>query len=214
MHGLYLVTDRELIGDRDFDAVVLAAVDGGASYVQLREKDATTRDFVQTARRLRPLLKARGVPLIINDRVDVALAVDADGVHLGQRDLDPETARRLLGRDAVLGLSVESMDDVVEAEDTDVDYLGVSPIFETPTKRDTLGAWGLDGLARVRRRSRHPLVAIGGLDAGNAAEAIAAGADAIAVVSAVCAAPDPRRAAADLVARIRIGETTTTGSET
>lgn len=214
MYGLYLVTDRELIGDRDFDAVVLAAVDGGASYVQLREKDATTRDFVQTARRLRPLLKARGVPLIINDRVDVALAVDADGVHLGQRDLDPETARRLLGRDAVLGLSVESMDDVVEAEDTDVDYLGVSPIFETPTKRDTLGAWGLDGLARVRRRSRHPLVAIGGLDAGNAAEAIAAGADAIAVVSAVCAAPDPRRAAADLVAQIRIGETTTTGSET
>jgi thiamine-phosphate pyrophosphorylase len=214
MHGLYLVTDRELIGDRDFDAVVLAAVDGGASCVQLREKDATTRDFVRAARRLRAPLQARGVPLIINDRVDVALAVGADGVHLGQHDLDPATARRLLGPDAVLGLSVESMDDVVEAEDADVDYLGVSPIFETPTKRDTLGAWGLDGLAQVRRRSRHPLVAIGGLDAGNAAAAIAAGADAIAVVSAVCAASDPRRVAAELVAEIKAGEARTTGSDT
>jgi len=214
VHGLYLVTDRELIGDRDFNAVVLAAVDGGASYVQLREKDATTRDFVQAARRIRPALKERGVPLIINDRVDVVLAADADGVHLGQHDLDPTTARRLLGPDALLGLSVESMDDVVEAEDADVDYLGVSPILETPTKRDTLGAWGLDGLAQVRRRSRHPLVAIGGLNAGNAAAAIAAGADAIAVVSAVCAAADPRRAAAELVAEIKAGEARTTGSDT
>lgn len=214
MRGLYLVTDRELIGDRDFDAVVLAAVDGGASYVQLREKDATTRDFVDAARRLRPALAERGVPLIINDRVDVALAADADGVHLGQQDLDPVTARRLLGPDAVLGLSVETVHDVIAAEDSDVDYLGVSPIFETPTKTDTVGHWGLDGLAEVRRRSRHPLVAIGGLDAGNAAAVIAAGADAIAVVSAVCAASDPRRAAADLVAEIKAGEAHTTGSDT
>ena len=214
MQGLYLVTDRELIGDRDFNAVVLAAVDGGVAYVQLREKDATTRDFVDAARELSPLLTERGVPLIINDRVDVALAAGADGVHLGQRDLDPTTARRLLGPDALLGLSVESMDDVINAEDADVAYLGVSPIFETPTKRDTLGEWGLDGLARVRRRSRHPLVAIGGLNVDNAASAIAAGADAIAVVSAVCAAADPRRAAADLVAQIKLGATKTTGSET
>lgn len=214
MRGLYLVTDRDLIGDRDLIAVVLAAVDGGASCVQLREKRATTREFVETARRLRPALAERGVPLIINDRVDVALAVEADGVHLGQQDLDPATARRLLGPDALLGLSVESMDDVVAAEDADVDYLGVSPIFETPTKTDTRGQWGLDGLARVRRRSRHRLVAIGGLNAGNAAAAIAAGADAVAVVSAVCAAADPRRAAADLVAEINAGAAQATGSDT
>lgn len=208
MRGLYLVTDRELIGGRRLEDVVLAAVDGGASCVQLREKRATTREFVEVARRLRPLLAARRVPLLINDRVDVALAVGADGVHLGQQDLDPRTARRLLGPDAVIGLSVESDDEVADAENLDVDYVGVSPIFDTPTKRDTRTAWGLDGLARVRRRSHHELVAIGGLHAGNAAAAVAAGADAVAVVSAVCAAPDPRRAAVELMAQLRTGSVT------
>lgn len=201
MRGLYLVTDRELIGDRDLIDVVLAAVDGGAAYVQLREKHATTRAFVDVARRLRPELATRSVPLVINDRVDVALAVDADGVHLGQQDLDPVTARRLLGPDAMIGLSVETMEDVTRAEHLDVDYLGVSPIFDTPTKPDTLTAWGVDGLARVRRRSRHRLAAIGGINRDTVADVAAAGADAIAVVSAVCAAPDPRSAAAELVAR-------------
>lgn len=204
MRGLYLVTDSDLIGDRRLDDVVLAAVAGGAACVQLREKQVTTRAFVDLARRLRPPLAARGVPLLINDRVDVALAVGADGVHLGQQDLDPATARRLLGGDAVIGLSVETDDDVAAAEDLDVDYLGVSPIFETPTKTDTIGAWGLDGLARVRDRSRHPLVAIGGLNATNAAAAAAAGADAVAVVSAVCGAADPRSAAAELVAQLDV----------
>lgn len=209
VRGLYLVTDRDLIGDRRLDDVVLAAVDAGASCVQLREKHATTRTFVDGARQLLPLLRARGVPLMINDRVDVALAVGADGVHLGQQDLQPTTARRVLGPDAIIGLSVETDADVAAAEALDVDYLGVSPIFDTPTKRDTLAAWGLDGLARVRRRSRHRLVAIGGLHAGNAAAAIAAGADAVAVVSAVCAAADPYSAAAELVAELRTAATTT-----
>lgn len=200
MRGLYLVTDRGLAGDRPLEEVVLAAVEGGAGVVQLREKELATRAFVESARRLKALLEPRGIPLIVNDRVDVALAAGADGVHLGQEDMAYPDARALLGPDAIIGLSVETPEDVREAEGFDVDYLGVSPIFPTPTKTDTEGAWGLDGLAEVRRMSRHRLVAIGGLNATNAADAIRAGADAVAVVSAICAAADPRRAAEELAA--------------
>jgi len=200
MRGLYLVTDRGLAGDRPLEEVVLAAVEGGAGVVQLREKELATRAFVESARRLKALLEPRGIPLIVNDRVDVALAAGADGVHLGQEDMAYPDARALLGPDAIIGLSVETPEDVREAEGFDVDYLGVSPIFPTPTKTDTEGAWGLDGLAEVRRMSRHRLVAIGGLNATNAADAIRAGADAVAVVSAICAAADPRRAAKELAA--------------
>lgn len=200
MRGLYLVTDRGLAGDRPLEEVVLAAVEGGAGVVQLREKELATREFVESARRLKALLEPRGIPLIVNDRVDVALAAGADGVHLGQEDMAYPDARALLGPDAIIGLSVETPEDVREAEGFDVDYLGVSPIFPTPTKTDTEGAWGLDGLAEVRRMSRHRLVAIGGLNATNAADAIRAGADAVAVVSAICAAADPRRAAKELAA--------------
>jgi thiamine-phosphate pyrophosphorylase len=196
--SLYLVTDPELVGDRALEDVVDQAVEGGVTCVQVREKQASTRAFVERARSIQDLLAGRDVPLIINDRVDVALAVAADGVHVGQDDMPYPEARALLGPDAIIGVSVETMDDVDRAETYDVDYLGVSPIFETPTKRDTRGAWGLEGLARVRTRSRHRLVVIGGLNSTNAAAAIAAGADGIAVVSAICAAPDPRRVAADL----------------
>jgi thiamine-phosphate pyrophosphorylase len=204
MRGLYVVTDSAMIGERALTDVVMAAVQGGAQTVQLREKTTPTRAIVELARVLRGLLSPRGVPLIINDRVDVALAAGADGVHVGHDDMAYPDARRLLGHDAVIGLSVETMDDVTQAELLDVDYLGVSPIFATPTKTDTRGAWGIDGLAAVRRRSRHRLVAIGGLNAGNAGDVVAAGADAVAVVSAICTAPDPRAAAAELVAAITI----------
>jgi thiamine-phosphate pyrophosphorylase len=199
IRGLYLVTDPVVIGDRALTDVVLSAVDGGAQVVQLREKAASARVFVERARALRELLEPRGVPLIINDRVDVALAAGAHGVHIGRNDMAYADARRLLGSDAIIGLSVETRVDVDEAERLDVDYLGVSPVFATATKTDTLGVWGIDGLADVRRRSRHTLVAIGGLNARNVAEVVRAGADAVAVVSAVCGAADPRAAAAELV---------------
>lgn len=166
--------------------------------VQLREKDVSTRFFLSEAERVKKLLAPYHVPLIINDRVDVALAVGADGVHIGQEDMPYPLARKLLGGRAIIGLSVETKEQVLEAEAYDVDYLGVSPIFETPTKTDTKGSWGLDGLAEVRRLSRHRLVAIGGLNAANAESVIRAGADAVAVVSAICSAPDPQQAAAEL----------------
>jgi thiamine-phosphate pyrophosphorylase len=198
MKGLYLVTDRDLSLGRPLEEVVLQAVRGGVSVVQLREKQASTRFFVAEARRIKELLAPYNVPLLINDRVDVALAIGADGVHIGQNDMPYPLARRLLGQEAIIGLSVETKEQVHQAEAYDVEYLGVSPIFETPTKTDITGSWGLEGLAWVRKASRHPLVAIGGLNAANAASVIRAGADSIAVVSAICSAPEPQAAAETL----------------
>ncbi|HOU78238.1 MAG TPA: thiamine phosphate synthase, partial [Syntrophales bacterium] len=134
----------------------------------------------------------------INDRLDVALAVGADGVHVGQDDMPYPLARAVLGKKMIIGLSVETWEDVEAAEKWDVDYLGVSPVFATPTKTDTKGSWGLEGITRIRSFSRHPLVAIGGLNATNTGAAVRAGADGIAVVSAICAAPDPFAAAREL----------------
>jgi len=178
--------------------VVSQALKGGAAYVQVREKDVPTRFFVEEARIIKELTGRYGVPLIINDRLDVALAVEAGGVHIGQDDMPYKAARKLMGPHAIIGLSVETWEDVVRAQELDVSYLGVSPVFATPTKTDTKGNWGLEGLARIKNYSRHPLVGIGGLNASNAADAVMAGADCIAVVSAICAAPDPLQASREL----------------
>jgi thiamine-phosphate pyrophosphorylase len=202
MKGLYFVTDRPLCGEKQLTDVVLAAVRGGVCCIQLREKDVSTRFFVEEARRIKTLLAPSGVPLIINDRLDVALAVGADGVHVGQEDMPYEEARRLMGKGAIIGLSVETWEDVERAQSLDCDYLGVSPVFATPTKTDTKEPWGLSGLARIRAFSRHSLVAIGGLNAKNAEAAVTAGADAVAVVSAICAAADPLAASRELAAII------------
>lgn len=198
MRGLYLVTDRKLCGDRPLEDVILLALQGGVSCIQLREKDVSTRFFIEEARKIKTLMALYEIPLIINDRLDIALAVKTHGVHIGQEDMPYEEARKLMGPKAIIGLSVETWDDVVRAQDLDVDYLGVSPVFATPTKTDTKSVWGLEGLSRIRTYSRHPLVAIGGLNATNAADVIMAGADCIAVVSAICAAPDPLKATREL----------------
>ncbi|CAD7841810.1 MAG: Thiamin-phosphate pyrophosphorylase (EC 2.5.1.3) [Olavius algarvensis Delta 4 endosymbiont] len=201
MKGVYLVTDRELCGNRGVAAVVAAAARAGACCVQLREKTASTRRFIETAAHILTLLAPYRIPLIINDRIEVAQAVGAHGVHVGQRDMAPETARRLLGPDAIIGLSVETWEDVDAAQQLEVDYLGISPVYATPTKTDTKAPWGLEGVTRIKDFTRHPLVGIGGLDASNAAAVIRAGADCIAVVSAICAASDP------FTATIRLKET-------
>lgn len=200
---LYLVTDSGMCRGRSLCEMVSEAVAGGVTMVQLREKSASTRQFVELARALHSLLADRNVPLIVNDRIDVALASGAEGVHIGQSDMPCDIARRLMGRDAIVGLSVESLDDVVAANALDVDYIGVSPVFSTPTKMDTASPFGLEGLSRAAKLSCHPCVAIGGVNAANAAEVIKAGADGLAVVSAIMAAEDPRRAAMDLIELIR-----------
>jgi thiamine-phosphate pyrophosphorylase len=193
---LYLVTDQSLMRGRPLAEVVAAAVQGGVSCVQLREKNLGTREFLAQALLLKKLLAPLRVPLVINDRIDIALACGADGVHLGQSDLPVDQARKLLPPEVFIGWSVESMDEVLQSAALAVDYLGVSPVFATSTKTDTGRAWGLDGLARVRAATRLPLVAIGGMHAGNARDVLRAGADGLAVVSALCAADDPRVAAA------------------
>ena len=195
MRGLYLVTDRGLCGKKDLEEVVARAVIGGAAYVQLREKETSTRFFVEEAIRIKKLLEPYKVPLIINDRVDVALASGAEGVHIGQEDMPYEIVRKLMGRKAIIGISVETWEDVAASQELDVNYIGVSPVFSTPTKTDTKGAWGLDGLAKIKAFSRHPLVAIGGLNESNIREVVKVGAQCVAVVSAICASPDPEAAA-------------------
>jgi len=202
-YGVYLVTDRALCRGRALPDVVMVAVAGGVTMVQLREKHVDTREFVELARALKALLAPRGVPLLINDRVDVALAARADGVHVGQGDMHPADVRALLGSDALVGLSVETMEQAREAEALDVDYLGVSPVFATPTKTDTAPPWGLDGLARLRAATGRTLVAIGGIGPANAEDVLRAGADGLAVVSALCAADDPQRAAEELRGAVR-----------
>jgi thiamine-phosphate pyrophosphorylase len=198
MKGLYLVTDRGLCGDKPLTDVVLQAIRGGAACIQLREKDVTTRFLDEEARQIKALMAPFRVPLIINDRLDVALAVEADGVHVGQDDMPYEIARELMGPEAIIGISVETWEDVQRAEGLDVDYLGVSPVFATPTKTDTKEPWGLEGLIRIRAFSRHPIVAIGGLNPSNAKAIVMAGADSVAVVSAICASPDPYAASREL----------------
>lgn len=195
---LYLVTDEAACLGRDFFWVVEEAVKGGVTMVQLREKSLSTRAFIDRAKRLKNLLESYNVPLIINDRVDVALAVDADGVHIGQSDMPFQTAHRLLGEGKIIGLSAEKQSDVLEAEHWNLSYLAVSPLFATPTKTDTEQPWELEGLQWARQQSRHPLVVIGGLHTGNAHEAMLNGANGIAVVSAICSAPSPRGAAKEL----------------
>ncbi|MFC5523108.1 thiamine phosphate synthase [Polaromonas jejuensis] len=195
---LYLVTDRSLMRGRPLAEVVAAAVQGGVSCVQLREKNLGTREFLAQALMLKKLLAPHRVPLVINDRIDIALACGAEGVHLGQGDLPVDAARKLLPPEVFIGWSVESMDDVAQSAALPLDYLGVSPVFATPTKLDTKTVWGLEGLAVVRTATRLPLVAIGGIHAGNAREVLRSGADSLAVVSALCAAGDPHAAAAGL----------------
>ena len=195
---LYLVTDRELSLGRSLEEVVSEAVKGGVTVVQLREKDASTGEFIELARRLMKLLKPLDIPLIINDRVDVALAVDADGVHIGQSDMSYEDARRLLGPDKIIGLSVESFEDIEAANALDVDYIGISPVYGTPTKTDTAEPFGLEGLRKAVQMSAHPTVAIGGMNASTIAEVMAAGTDGVAVVSAICSAENIRKATSDL----------------
>ncbi len=199
---LYLVTDARLTAARGLEAVVAAAVKGGASLVQLRDPDAHGRALADQARALKALLAPFGIPLIINDRVDVAHAAGVAGVHLGQDDLSPAAARAILGPDAIVGLSVGNPVELAASDLGPVDYLGVGPVRATGTKADAGAAIGAEGIAAVRALTRLPLVGIGGIDLTNAAHVIRAGADGIAVVSAICAAKNPEEAAAALKAAV------------
>ena len=192
---LYFIADVSAARGRDLAALVEAAAEGGVTAVQLRAKELGTRDFLNLALRLIERLAERRVPLLINDRVDVALACGAAGVHLGQEDLPVADARRLLGKGRVIGLSVNTLPEALAAEASGADYIGLGPIFATATKVTALPVLGAEGVAAVRAKVKLPIVAIGGVNEENARRLIEAGADGVAVVSALMNAPDPAAAA-------------------
>lgn len=200
--SLYLVTDPRQTASRGLEATVSAAVAGGVTLVQLRDPNAHGRALVEQARALKALLAPLGIPLLVNDRVDVAIAANADGVHLGQADMSPQDARALLGPDRILGLSVGNPQELAASDLGGVDYLGTGPVKATGTKADAGAAIGPAGIAAVRALTRLPIVGIGGVDGAIIGEVIRAGANGIAVVSAICAAEDPQAAAAELRAQV------------
>jgi thiamine-phosphate pyrophosphorylase len=183
--------------------VVLAAVEGGVTAVQLRRKDHSARAFVEEARTLVALLRPRGIPLIVNDRVDVAIAADADGVHVGQDDLPAVEVRRMVGERLLVGLSVTTVAEARARDPSVVDYAGVGPVFASPTKPDAARPLGVDGTRAVCDVLPVPAVAIGGIGLANAAEVLATGVVGVAVVSAICAAECPRTSATALAALAR-----------
>ncbi|MFN2564603.1 MAG: thiamine phosphate synthase [Gemmatimonadaceae bacterium] len=199
--SLYLVVGPEATAGRDVTSVAQAAVRGGATMVQLRYKTGMS-EVMQAAREVIEVLRPAGVPVIINDRVDLARALGAQGVHLGQNDASPAAARRTLGEDAIVGLSITDASQLRAVDPSVVDYLGVGPIFPTGSKPDATAPLGLDVLAEIARSVRLPVAAIGGITEENAADVIRAGADGLAVISAICAADNPEEAARRLVARI------------
>ena len=200
--SLYLVLDPDLCRDLSMVETARAAVAGGATVVQLRDKTAGTARLVETGRALKATLAGTGALLIVNDDVEAALAVGADGLHVGQADLPARAARARLGPGRILGLSVETEAAAAEVDPSVVDYVGVGPVFATPTKPDHQPPIGLDGLARIVALNPVPAVAIGGLKAEHVPAVLAAGAAGVAVVSAICGEPDPEAAARRLAGLI------------
>ncbi|MCO7230969.1 MULTISPECIES: thiamine phosphate synthase [unclassified Cobetia] len=199
--SLYLVTDPALCAERGLEATVMAAVRGGVSVVQLRDKHASDEEMIAQAIRLKALLDEYEVPLIINDRIEVALASGADGLHIGQGDGDPVEARRRLGEDALIGLSVQTLEQLKAVDVKRIDYLGLGPVYATPTKPDHAAPLGIEGLTQLVRSSPLPTVAIGGISLANAGEVMTSGTDGLAVVSALCSAEDPAAAAQQFLAQ-------------
>jgi len=198
---LYVIIDRAAIGSRDLAEVAAGAIRGGADVIQLRDKAASARVLIEEATRLLPLTRAARISLIINDRPDVARAVGADGVHLGQEDLSIHAARDIVGPDRLIGRSTHSLDQALAAQGEGVDYIGLGPIFPTPTKPG-YGSVGTALIGVVRTAVRVPIVCIGGIEESVLDEVLRAGARCVAVVRAVCGVRDPEAAARRLKTRL------------
>jgi thiamine-phosphate diphosphorylase len=201
-YSLYLVTDQKLSLGRSNLDVIEAALSGGVTIVQLREKELDSRDFYVEAMKIHEVLKSRQIPLIINDRIDIALAVDADGVHIGQEDMPLDLARKLLGPEKIIGVSVFTLDEARAAEAGGADYLGLSPIFITATKPGLSRQLGIEGIAPLRRAVKIPLVGIGAMNTSNVYDAVKAGLDGVAVVSAIVSQKDITAAARAIKAEV------------
>ena len=194
-YSLYLVTDRSLSLGRSNLEVIEAAVSGGVTLVQLREKEASTQEFYLEGLKIKDYLEAAHIPLIINDRIDIALALDADGVHLGQEDMPVDVARKILGPHKIIGASAFTTEEAVAAESMGADYLGLSPILVTKTKPELVAEIGIQKISSLKQAVEIPIVGIGSMNQSNAYEAVRAGLDGVAVVSAICSQEDPKAAA-------------------
>ena len=192
-YRLYLVTDDQQ-NIATLKHVVSKAVEGGVTMVQIREKHGDVRAFIERALAVKAILKDTNIPLIINDRVDVALAVDADGVHLGQSDMPAHIARELIGPNKILGLSIEDEQQLAQVDTLPIDYIGLSAIYATPTKTNTQKHWGIDGLKMALNTTSLPIVAIGGINESTIPALSATGVHGLALVSAICHADDPKLA--------------------
>lgn len=202
-YTLYLVTDDQQ-DIKTLSHVVEQAIKGGVTAVQVREKHGDIRAFLQRAQAIKSVLEGSNVPLIINDRVDVALAVQADGIHLGQSDMPAEVARGLVGDKMLIGLSVENEEQLKAAQLLPIDYIGLSAIFSTPTKTDIKKEWGIEGLRKAVQFSRFPVVAIGGINESNIAQIAQTNTAGIALVSAICHSNSPQQASSQLRQLIQI----------
>lgn len=199
---LYALVDPAVSGGRPL-ADLAACIASSATLVQLRDKYGSTRAMVEEARALRAVLEPKGVPLLINDRVDVALAAEADGVHIGQDDMAPADARLLLGRGAIIGLSIKTVEQARAAPLDLLNYVAIGGVYSTTSKDNTAAPIGVDGLRAIveairAREPNYPICAIAGITSGNAADVISAGVDGVAVISALSLAPDPGKAAQEL----------------
>jgi thiamine-phosphate pyrophosphorylase len=195
---LYVITDETLSGGRSHAEIARLAVLGGADIIQLRDKNLSGAGLAATGREIAAITRKAGAVFIVNDRLDVAIACGADGVHLGQDDMRIATARQLAPPGFIIGVSVSTVEEAVEAEREGADYVALSPTFSTASKEDAGPGHGLDRLREIRRAIALPVIAIGGINRQNAGEVIAAGADGIAVISAVVSSPDISGAAREL----------------
>ncbi|NFN86206.1 thiamine phosphate synthase [Clostridium sporogenes] len=184
-YELYLITDRRFLKGRELKKVVKDAILGGVTIVQVREKDLSTREFYNVANEVKEVTDYYKIPIIINDRLDIAQAIDADGVHLGQKDMPLNIARKILGKNKIIGISVGNVEEALEAENSGADYLGIGTIFPTGSKKDVDAIIGIDGLSQVKNSISIPSVAIGGINKTNFKDVLKTGVEGISVISAI-----------------------------
>lgn len=195
---LYLISDKDILKNKDLIESLEEAILGGITILQIREKDDSTLDFYNEAIKVKNLTQKYNIPYIVNDRLDIALAVDADGVHLGQGDMPLNIARKILGPDKIIGVSAHNIEEALEAQAGDADYIGVGAIFSTSTKKDAIGVT-IASLEEIKKSVNIPVIAIGGINYLNAKEVIQTGVDGIAVVSAILSERNIRNASEKLI---------------
>lgn len=203
-YTLYLVTDRDVLRGRDLIKCIEESILGGVTLVQLREKNVTSREFYEIAIKVKEVTSRYNIPLIINDRLDIALAIDADGLHIGQKDLPASVARKILGKDKILGVSAATLQESLKAEKDGADYLGVGAVFSTSTKKDTRDV-SYETLSSITSSVNIPVVAIGGINESNVTKLKESNIDGIAVISCILGKEDVKGAAEKMLDRFKEG---------